>query len=154
MRPDSECYVRPKCETILSIYSTAMQNSRVGAPRWSRPPMREFRVGDTNMLVSNNAKICVTPNANAKICMSLTPTPNASRWNIGGVGTPTQGAGVGHVHFMFFCVDFTNPLGKQGPQCKILVLAIPSFFLSISFPLGPVFQWNMGFRKKVYKSIY
>ena len=34
-----------------------------------------------------------------------TPTPYASRWNIGGVGSPTRGAGVGHVDFMFFCVD-------------------------------------------------
>ena len=31
-------------------------------------------VGDTNMLVSKNAKICVTPNANSKICV----TPNAN----------------------------------------------------------------------------
>ena len=50
--------------------------------------------------------------------------PNASRWNIGRVGSPRVGARVGHVHFMFFVL--------------------------ISFALDsqrkPSFQWNMGFR--------
>ena len=82
--------------------------------------MPQFCVGDTNMLVPKNAKICVTPKANANICI----TPNASRCNIGGVGSPTPGAGVGHVHFMFFVL--------------------------ISFEVGsqrePSFQWNMGLR--------
>ena len=50
-----------------------MQNVRVGALCWPRPPMPGFRVGDTNMLVSKNAKICVTPSAKPKICV----TPNA-----------------------------------------------------------------------------
>ena len=54
---------------FLSLNSTAMQN----------------HIGDTNMLVSKNAKICINPNLNSKICV----TPNASRWNIGGVGSPT-----------------------------------------------------------------
>ena len=45
----------------------------IGALLWFRSPMPEFRIGDTNMLVSKNAKICVTPNAKPKICI----TPNA-----------------------------------------------------------------------------
>ena len=49
----------------FSLYSTESW-------RWLRPPMLQFSVGDTNMLVSKNAKICVTPNANFKICL----TPN------------------------------------------------------------------------------
>ena len=57
------------------------------------------------MLVSKNAKICITPNANAKICV----TPNVSRWNIGGIGSPTRGAGVGHIDFMLFVsISFTQ----------------------------------------------
>ena len=36
----------------------------VGILRWSSPPTPHFRVGDTNILVSKNAKMCVTPNAN------------------------------------------------------------------------------------------
>ena len=77
------------------------------------------------MLVSKNAKICITPNANTDICI----TPNASRWNIGGVWSPMRGAGVGHVHFMFFVL--------------------------ISFVLGsqrePSFQWNVGFTVTLVK---
>ena len=38
-----------------------------------RPPTPQFGIGDTNMLVSKNVKICVTPNAKHKICV----TPNA-----------------------------------------------------------------------------
>ena len=48
--------------------------------------LAKFHVGKTNILVSKNAKICVTPNA----------TPNTSQWNIGGVGFSGVGACVGH----------------------------------------------------------
>ena len=48
--------------------------------------------------------------------------PN-SQWNIGGVGPSGVGAGVGHVHFMFFVL------------------------ISFAFcsQRKPSFQWNMGF---------
>ena len=42
------------------------------------------------MLVSKNAKICITPNAKHKICVTPTQNPKASQWNIGCVGSPTQ----------------------------------------------------------------
>ena len=84
--------------------------------RYGHPP----NVGDANMLVSRkscganvNPKIFVTPNANPKIC----------RCNIGPVGDPRQGAGVGHVNFMLF-VFISFALGNQ---------RVPSF------------QWNMDF---------
>ena len=50
------------------------------------------------------------------------PTLDASQWNIGGVGTFGVGAGVGHVHFMFFVL------------------------ISFAFcsQREPSFQWNMG----------
>ena len=64
--------------------------------------MLKIRIGDTNMLVSKMLKFA----------LPQTPNPNVSRWNIGGFGSPTQGAGIGHVHFMFFCVDFIA-LGTQ-----------------------------------------
>ena len=51
-----------------------------------------------------------------------TPTPDASQWNIGGVGPFGVGAGVGHVHFMFF--------------------ALISF--AFCSQREPSFQWNMG----------
>ena len=59
---------------------------------------------------------------NLEFAFYPTPTPDASQWNIGGIGSPTQNFRVGHVHFMLF--------------------------MSISFASGTqrklVFQWNMG----------
>ena len=107
----------------LSLYSTATQNYW----RWDfalgQPPNSKIRVGNTNMLVCKNAKICVTPTRNIKFGLPPTQTPNASQWNIVWVGSPGIGSHVGHVHFMFFVL--------------------------ISFAFGsqrkPSFQWNMGF---------
>ena len=72
----------------------------------------------TNMLVSKNAKICLTSNAKHKIFVS----PNASQWNIGCIGFPTQNLRVGHVHFMMFVL------------------------ISLAFVTQrePSLQWNMG----------
>ena len=52
----------------------------VGSLHWLRPPMPQFRVGDTNMLVSKKAKICVTPNSKHKIC--ITPNANPQRESV------------------------------------------------------------------------
>ena len=51
------------------------------------------------------------------------PSPDASQWNIGGVGPSGVGTGVGHVHFLFFVL------------------------ISFAFcsQRKPSFQWNMGF---------
>ena len=63
-----------------------------------------------------------SPTPILKFALAPTPTPDASQWNIGGVGPSGIGAGIGHVHFMLF--------------------------MSISFASGTqrklVFQWNMG----------
>ena len=63
-------------------------------------------VGDTNMLVSKNAKIYVFLNAKPKICVAPVQNPNASQWNMGCVGLQTQHFHVGNVHFNSFCADF------------------------------------------------
>ena len=53
-----------------------------------------------------------------------TPTPDASQWNIGGIGSPMQNFRVGHVHFvLFMSISFAS-----GTQRKL------------------VFQWNMGLK--------
>ena len=88
------------------------------------------------MLVSKNAKICVTPNVNFfffKYALPPTQNPNASQWNIGCVGTQTQNLCIGHAHFVLFVL--------------------------ISFALvtqrEPSLQWNMGFtQNNVYFSIF
>ena len=61
---------------------------------------------------------------NLKFALAPTPTPDASQWNIGGVGPPGVGAGVGHVHFMFF----------------VLIT------FAFSSQRKPSFQWNMGLK--------
>ena len=57
-----------------------------------------------------------------KFGLPPTLTPNTSRWNIGGVGSPKRAAGVGHIDFMLF----TSYSLVLGTQCK------------------PSFQWNTG----------
>ena len=47
-------------------------------------------------------KFASPPTPNLKFALPPMPTPDASQWNIGGVGPSGIGAGVGHVHFIFF----------------------------------------------------
>ena len=54
------------------------------------------------ILALPNAKTCITPDAKPRNRLPPTPTPDASQWNIGGVGPSGVRAGVGHVHFMLF----------------------------------------------------
>ena len=54
---------------------------------------------DTNMLVSFAL-------GHTNFSRHPTQNPNACQWNIGCVGFQMQNFHVGHVHFMFFCVDF------------------------------------------------
>ena len=104
---------------LKPIYSTATQNSGVGGWRWAIAPTPDFCVGIPTCWYLLALPPTPIPDANPKICV----TPEASQWNIGGVGPSGVGAGVGHVHFMLF--------------------------MSISFASGTqrklIFQWNMGF---------
>ena len=69
-------------------------------------------------------KFALPPTPNLKFALPPTPSPNASQWNIGGVGPSGVGAGVGHVHFrLFVSISFAF-----GSQCKCS------------------FQCNMGFK--------
>ena len=54
-------------------YSTAMQKHLRWVLALAYTPKARFSVGNTNMLVSKNTKIWVTPHVNLKICVS----PNA-----------------------------------------------------------------------------
>ena len=47
-------------------------------------------------------KFVLAPTQNLKFALAPTPTPDASQWNIVGIGPSGVGAGVGHVHFIFF----------------------------------------------------
>ena len=52
----------------------------VGSSHWLRPPMPQFRITYTNMLVSKKAKIRVNPNAKPKMC--VTPNANPQRKSV------------------------------------------------------------------------
>ena len=107
-RKKSKAYIPLRCITI-----------GIGSWRWLTPPMPYFRLGDTNMLVSENAK---TPDAKPKICVLPDAKPKRKpveyrlRW------VPTQNSGVGHVHFMFFVL------------------------ISLATQREPSSQWNMGLK--------
>ena len=47
-------------------------------------------------------KFALHPTPNLKFVLPPTPTPDASQWNIGGVGS----SGVGHVYFMYISCIF------------------------------------------------
>ena len=74
------------------------------------PPPQHFALPNaknTNMLVSLALGAAIFfafyPTRNLKFALAPTPTPDASQWNIGGVGSLALGLCVGHVHFMFLC---------------------------------------------------
>ena len=72
--PWFKAYIPLRCKTI-----------RVGSWRWLRPPTTHFRIRDTNMLVSKNAKICFSPNANpqresVEYRLRWIPNANFLRW--------------------------------------------------------------------------
>ena len=46
--------------------------------------------------------LALPPTPDLKYALPPTPTPDASQWNIGGVGF----SGVGHVHFMYISCTF------------------------------------------------
>ena len=91
---------------------------------WAIPPMQKLCVEVTNMLVSKNVKICLTPHAKPKICVTpkANPCPNSVEYRLHRV------------------LALALVLGRYISCC----------FMSISFALGSQrkrgFQWNMGFR--------
>ena len=94
-----------------------------------------------------------------KFALAPTPTPDASQWNIGGVGPSGFGADVGHVHFMFFVLisfafcsqrkpSFQWNMGLTCWYLKTLKFALPpTRNLKFAFPPTPTpnaCQWNIG----------
>ena len=70
------------------------------------------------MLVSKDAKICVTSKANPQcdLYSTCSQTPNANRWNIGRVGFPMQNSQISHVDFMFFVLISFPFVTKHEPS--------------------------------------
>ena len=110
----------------LSLYSTRTQNTwRRGLALGNAPDARFLRYPTQNIptcwyilalpptpIPDANPKICVTPDAKPR----RQSVEYSWRW------VPTQNAGVGHVYFFFFCVDFICVCTQREPN----------------------FRWNMG----------
>ena len=94
---------------------------------------------DTNMLVSKIAKICLTPNVNIQFALPLMQSPNASKWNIGWVWSPTLNFRVGHVHFIFWDVDFIR-VGSRFSVEHGLYILVPIAYPSRRVAFGTCIQ--------------
>ena len=77
----------------LSLYSTTTQNSHIGG--------LDQREGIPTCWYQKMLKFALPQKRTLKFALPPTPTPNANRWNIGGVGSPMQISCVDHVHFIF-----------------------------------------------------
>ena len=128
-------YIKITFEFSLSLYSTATQNSRVGASHWSRPPTQEFHVRD--MLVSKNAKICVTPNANPQ----RQQVEYRSRW------VPNAKFPRWPCTFLFFGVDFIHVGSSFSVNMGIMLrILCVHYFWGASNPTEPqpwLWAWPM-----------
>ena len=96
-----------------------MQNTwRRGLALGNAPDARILRWGYQHVGI-------LEPTQTLKLALPPTPTPNASQWNIGGVGS----SGVGHVYFMYISC------------CLCTIFRIGYAKISRR---KPSFQWNMG----------
>ena len=71
------------------------------------PQRHNFALGKPTCWYLKTLKFALPPTRTLKFALPSTPTPNASRWNIGGVESPTRGAGVGHLDFML-CTSYSQ----------------------------------------------
>ena len=90
--------------------------------------MREFCVGDTNMLVSKNAKICVIPYAIAKICNA---NPQREQVEYRSPWVPSVKFWHGHVDFICLCHFHLHWVGNTNIISSVIwalhCLPIPPF---------------------------
>ena len=90
------------------------ETTRVGSSRWLRPPVRRFRVGNTNMLVSE--KPC-RPNAIPNLPNATPSVPNVNQCN-------TLCVGYARVKFALF-VSFFFVLGMRTlPNANMVISGI------------------------------
>ena len=95
------------------------------------PPMPEFRIGDTNMLVTENAKICINPNAKPKICISPKGKPKRKSVEYRWCWVFWRWPCIFHVYFIYISC------------CLCIIFRVG--YVKISRLKGR-FQWNTGLR--------
>ena len=92
--------------TTTAYIPLRRKNICVGSLPWLRPPTLNFALAVPTCWYLKMLKFALHPTRILKFAFPPTRNPNASQWNIGCVGSQTQISRVGHVHFMFFCVNF------------------------------------------------
>ena len=115
----------------LSLYSTATQNT---CQNFALEIPTCWYLGANAKLV----KFASPPTQNLKFALPPTPTPDASQWNLGGIGS----SGIGHVYFMYITCIFH--VYFMYISCCLCII-FPVGYAKISRRKGR-FQWNMGFR--------
>ena len=117
---------------ILSLYTTATQNTwHRGLALGTAPDARILRWRYQHIGIFWRY-------LTLKFASPPTPTPDASQWNIGGVGS----SGIGHVYFMYISCIF-HVYFMYIPSCLCIIFCVG--YAKISRCKGR-FQWNMGFR--------
>ena len=107
-------------EKSKAYISLQHKTIRVGSWHWLRPPTPKFCVGDTNIRYLKTLKFALPQMGNIKFALPPTQNPNASQWNIGCVGSPTQNFRIGHVYFkLFVLISFAlGWLPSANPVCS------------------------------------
>ena len=123
----------------LSLYSAATQNTwRQGLAWGNSPDARILRWGYQHVGI-------LEPTQTLKFALAPVPTPDASQWNIGGIGP----SGAGHVYFMYISCIF-HVYFMYISCCLCIIFHVG--YVKISRRKGS-FQWNMGFTVFAYKKV-
>ena len=123
---------RVSAHKVYSLYSTATQHFRVGSCVGLDPQCQNLALGISTCWYLKTRKFALPLTPNLKFALTRSPNTNASQWNIGCVGDPTQSFRVGQVDFM---------------------LVIP-FFFALGTQRESFSQWKMGFYVIQGKEIY
>ena len=98
----------------------------------------KFRVGNTNMLVSKNAKICLTLKANFKICVTSRETRTCSGIKV--VLGLKHKIPVMAMYISFFFVDFIRIGSRFSVEYGLMHFVSPVFFSHVFTPVFNLFE--------------
>ena len=104
-------FLLQKCTTIMCVHKTLVERYRSASMRYK--PIFHCDALGTGVGLDPQRHTFAVPNAKyinmlvyfdltLECALALTPSPDASQWNIGGVGS----SGIGHVYFMYISCIF------------------------------------------------
>ena len=124
-KPSSQCLARGNMN-VKPIFHCNAKLLTLGVcighyPQHKISHRQNFALGIPTCCYRKTLKFALPPTRTLKFGLPPTPTPNASRWNISGIGPPTRGTGAGHVHFILF-VSISFALGSSGIRASFFHL--------------------------------